>query len=151
MASPSPGFRLLAIPPDGRIADLAIPDDLAPMIELTLAFYAKAGCEPPWVSYLATSDGVAVGGGAFVGAPKQGAVEIAYFTLEARRRQGFATRTARALVEIARRADAAVAIQAKTAPEPGASTRILERNGFERSGFAQDDEIGEAWLWTLKA
>ncbi|MCC6306273.1 MAG: GNAT family N-acetyltransferase [Rhodobacteraceae bacterium] len=78
-----------------------------------------------------------------------GAVEIAYFTLPAHRGRGVATRTARALVAIARGAGAGLVIEAKTLPEPCASTRILERLGFRRSGTAPDDGIGEAWLWTL--
>ena len=84
-----------------------------------------------------------------MGAPKDGSVEIAYFTLEGSRRQGFAVRTAGVLIEIAKRADPAISIWAKTSPELSASTRILERNGFRRTGLTLDHEIGDAWVWTL--
>jgi RimJ/RimL family protein N-acetyltransferase len=41
-------------------------------------------------------------------------------------------------------------ITAKTAPEHNASTKILENNNFTFTEIVQDDEIGDAWLWTLK-
>jgi len=147
MSQPA-GFRLLAIASNGTVPEVAIPSDLAPIIEATKTLYAEIGHEPPWISYVATSDGVAVGSGAFVGAPKDGSVEIAYFTREGSRRQGFATSTARVLIEIAKRADPAISIWAKTSPEPSSSTRILELNGFRRTGLTLDHEIGDAWVWT---
>ena len=52
-------------------------------------------------------------------------------------------------VRIARRADVGVSIIAKTLPEEGASTRILSKLGFSRTGIAADDKVGAAWLWTL--
>ena len=150
---PRNGFHLLPIHPDGTVEAFGPPwsGDLAPMIEMTRAFYAESGYLPPWTAYLAAQDGEAVGGGAFVGAPRDGAVEIAYFTLPHRQGQGLATRTASALIGIARSNEKAMAVQAKTLPRPDASTRILERLGFDRTGLAHDHEIGEAWLWTLNA
>lgn len=38
---------------------------------------------------------------------------------------------------------------AKTAPEHHASTKILSNNHFVMTDIVQDEEIGEAWLWTL--
>lgn len=46
--------------------------------------------------------------------------------------------------------DPQLLITAKTAPVHNASTKILQKNGFEFSGKVQDDEIGDAWLWVLK-
>lgn len=143
-------FRLLPIALDGTVRGLSIPHELAPIIEATKALYVEIGHEPPWIGYVAMNDGVAVGSGAFVGAPKDGSVEIAYFTLEGSRGRGFAARTAEALLEVARRADAVITVWAKTSPEANDSTRILERFGFRRTGLTRDHEIGDAWVWTLE-
>lgn len=115
----------------------------------TAELYARIGYVAPWVGYLAISGTTPVGGGAFVGAPKAGKVEIAYFTLPEFGRRGFASATAIKLVEIARNADPGVALIAKTLPEENASTRILRKCGFEFAGETTDDDVGLAWLWTL--
>jgi len=52
---------------------------------------------------------------------------------------------ARALVDVARSTAPAVGLIAKTLPETGPSTRILEKAGFARVGHVADDEVGEAW------
>jgi [ribosomal protein S5]-alanine N-acetyltransferase len=146
---PQSGFKLFPITSDGTAAPFGPPwpHGLAHMIEMTRAFYAETGYAPPWIGYLATQDGEPVGGGAFVGVPTDKAVEIAYFTLPDRQGHGFATSTARALIDIARVQDKDILIRAKTLCQPNASTRILERLGFDRAGLAQDHEIGDAWLW----
>jgi RimJ/RimL family protein N-acetyltransferase len=113
------------------------------------ALYAAIGYEPPWVSYVALCDGEPVGGGAFVGAPRDGAVEIAYFTLAAFERRGLAGRTAAALVHIARAAAPDVTITAKTLRGSSASTKILERLGFRHVREVVDDEAGLVWEWRL--
>lgn len=147
------GFRLFPIHPDGSAAPFGPPwpDDLSPIIEMTKTFYAETGYLPPWIAYLATWNGTAVGGGAFVGSPADGVVEIAYFTRPAWQGQGCATCTAEALVAIARRCNPEMAIQAKTQALPNPSARILQGLGFFLIGLVQDHEIGEAWLWILNA
>lgn len=82
--------------------------------------------------------------------PRDGRVEIAYYTLPGREGRGFAGRTASALVEIARRADPTVEVFAKTEPRANASTAILNRLGFEMIGETEDHEIGVAWAWLLR-
>jgi [ribosomal protein S5]-alanine N-acetyltransferase len=111
------------------------------------ALFAAVGFAPPWVAYITVSDDKPVGGCAFVGAPKDGSVEIAYFTLAEFEGQGFSTEAAARLIEIALRADPAIALTAKTLPEENASTRILRRNGFTFAGETTDDDIGLAWAW----
>ncbi len=76
-------------------------------------------------------------------------MEIAYYTLEHERRQGFASRTAAALVEIARTQDPRIGIKAYTLKEDNSSTRILKGLGFSRVGVAQDPDAGEVWEWRL--
>ena len=56
--------------------------------------YRRVGFTPPWVSYVAVNDDRAVGGGAFVGPPRDNRVEIAYFTLKEFEGLHYATRTA---------------------------------------------------------
>src|SRR6185312_14127614 len=68
----------------------------------SVELYRRIGYQPPWVSYIATDGNTGVGGGAFVGAPRDGVVEIAYFTLPEFMGRGYATLTARHLVGIAR-------------------------------------------------
>ncbi|NWP89588.1 GNAT family N-acetyltransferase, partial [Escherichia coli] len=82
--------------------------------------------------------------------PAGNRVEIAYFTRSDHQRRGVATRTARQLVEIARRHAPGIELYAKTMPEENASTRILAGLGFRRIGTDIDHEIGEAWAWLLR-
>lgn len=116
----------------------------------TAALFASIGFTPPWVGYVTVDEGAPVGGCAFVGAPKDGAVEIAYFTLEAFEGRGFATQAVARMIEIASRADSTITLTAKTLPSENASTTILRRNGFEFAGETSDDDIGLAWAWVRK-
>ncbi len=124
-------------------------EQLRQACEGTAGLYQEIGFVPPWIGYVAVSDGRAVGGGAFVGAPDDGRVEIAYYTLTGLEGQGHASATARALVELAQREDPALVVIAKTLPENNASTRILHHLGFIQNGIVQDEDVGDAWLWEL--
>lgn len=109
--------------------------------------YTRIGYEVPWVSYVASDSGIGVGGGAFVGAPRDGVVEIAYFTLDEFQGRGYATRTARQLVAIARQAAPTVSLRAFTLPQVNPSTKILAGLGFSLVGFGRDAEAGDVWEW----
>lgn len=109
--------------------------------------YKRIGFHEPWVSYVAINDNVAVGGGAFVGAPRDGVVEIAYFTLPGFEGRGFAYSTATQLCQIARTTLPDVTLSAFTLPELNASSRILAKLGFLQFGTAHDDDAGEVWEW----
>lgn len=52
--------------------------------------FETIGYSPPWVSYITIDEDQPVGGCAFIGAPKDGEVEIAYFTLEGFEGRGYA-------------------------------------------------------------
>jgi ribosomal-protein-alanine N-acetyltransferase len=119
--------------------------------EATAALYRRAGFMVPWIAYLSVLDGTVVGGGAFVGPPKQNRVEIAYFTLSEYQSKGMASRTANLLVRLAKEANPSIELFAKTLPELNASTTILSRLGFRQIGIVADDDIGEAWGWLLTA
>lgn len=145
-------FRLIACNLDGTLAEplSEIPEQIAEACAATSHLYGALGYAPPWTGYVAAAGDIAVGGGAFVGAPADNRVEIAYFTIPEREGEGFASKTARALVEIARTASPQIEIFAKTLPQRNASTRILERLGFDQIGTTEDHEIGTAWAWLLK-
>lgn len=113
-------------------------------------YYPKIGFNKPWVCYFVFKNNQIVGTGGFTGQPKDGTVEIAYWTFKEFEKQGIATFTCKELISISKKADPALTITAKTAPEHNASTKILQKNNFEFSEVVQDDEIGDAWLWTLK-
>jgi [ribosomal protein S5]-alanine N-acetyltransferase len=146
-------FRLVACGRDGHLSERleSLPEAVIEMCNATAEHYGRVGFHPPWIGYIAVDGGIPVGGGAFVGPPGNNRVEIAYFTLPEHQFRGYARRTAAALVAIARDVRPSIEIYAKTAPEEGPSTAILERLGFRRTDTAIDHEIGEAWAWLLGA
>lgn len=113
-------------------------------------FYPKIGFNLPWVGYFVIKDDTIVGSCGFVGQPTGGKVELAYWTFKEYEGQGIASFACKELVKIAKQTDPSLTIHAKTAPESNASTKILENNNFVFTEIVQDDEIGDAWLWTHK-
>jgi len=144
-------FRLLPCTEDGfpRDAGLELPEFVRQACEQNARWYAQAGYRPPWHGYVALAEGAAVGGGGFKEPPKDGRVEIAYFTAPACEGRGHATRTARELIAIARRTDPTLAIAAQTLPAENASTAILRKLGFRLDGPRADPETGTVWEWRL--
>jgi ribosomal-protein-alanine N-acetyltransferase len=149
-------FRLTPIGRDGLPVTFQnppsqdLPSEVLDTCRAMTEFYDRIGFDPPWIGYLALDGEEPVGGGAFVGPPQGGRVEIAYFTRPEHQARGYARKTAAALIAIARQARPDLAIWAKTEPQPGPSPAILERLGFQRDGVAIDHEIGEAWGWLLR-
>jgi len=129
-----------------RVA-LDMPEALVANCQATADLYRRVGFSPPWIGYVAAVDNRGVGGGAFVGPPKDGFVEIAYFTLDHEQRKGYASQTASSLVALARAHAPEVGIKAFTLKEENASTRILRALGFSIIGIAQDADAGEVWEW----
>jgi len=125
-------FELIRCDFDGRPVKAVdcMPAELAANCLGTAELYRRIGYVDPWVGYVALDDGRAVGGGAFVGAPQDQVVEIAYFTLKGEERKGYAGNTARELVEIARRAEPKIRLKA-----------------FGVIGTAQDPDAGDVWDW----
>ena len=113
-------------------------------------YYPKIGFNKPWVGYFVFKNNQVVGTGGFIGQPKDGIVEIAYWTFKKFEGQGIASFTCKALILISQNTDSTITITAKTAPEHNASTKILQKNNFEFTKIVQDEEIGDAWLWTHK-
>jgi [ribosomal protein S5]-alanine N-acetyltransferase len=113
-------------------------------------YYKEIGYIIPWIGYFVVRDNQIVGSCGFKGQPKDDKVEIAYWTFAEHEGQGIATFCCRELISISRKFDPTIEITATTSPEDNASTKILESNGFSFQGIVQDDEIGDAWLWSFK-
>ena len=126
---------------------LDVPEAVVATYAANADLHRRVGFIPPWVSYVAVNDGRAVGGGAFVGPPRENRVEIAYFTVAELEGHGYATRTAIELVAIARSANPEITITAFTLRENNASTKILRRLGLKLFGDAQDPDAGAVWEW----
>ena len=135
-------------PDGGPVAPVAtLPEDLVASCLHTADLYRRIGYVEPWVGYIAVVGEVAVGGGAFVGLPMDGCVEIAYFTLPAWQGQGIAGQTAAGLMAIARGHDPTMKFKAFTLMEDNPSVRILRRLDFAIVGTAHDADAGEVWEW----
>lgn len=115
------------------------------------SYYPKIGFIPPWIAYLILKNDKVVGTCSFTGSPKDGAVEIAYWTFKKFEGQGVSSFACAALISIVEKENPDLKVIAKTAPEHNASTKILEKNGFMFSKIVQDDDIGDAWLWIRNA
>jgi [ribosomal protein S5]-alanine N-acetyltransferase len=113
-------------------------------------YYQKIGFNIPWVGYFVVRQNKIVGSCGFTGQPKDGKVEISYWTFKDYEKQGIASFSCKELLSISQQHDPTVKITAKTAPEYNVSTKILQNNGFAFTTIVQDDGIGDAWLWTLK-
>lgn len=132
------------------------PAEAAPLIAQVaaacLALYERTGAAAPWTCYLATEPGPAgaraVGSCGFKDAPRDGIVEIAYFTFPGHEGRGVARAMAAALLAIAEREPQVAEVRAHTLPEAPASIRILTSLGFRREGLVQDPEDGEVVRWT---
>lgn len=131
-------LRALREPPPELVRDVA---------RATLELYERVGFEPPWIGYLALADGEPVGTCGFKSPPRDGRVELAYFTFPPFEGRGIATAMAAELVRIARERDAQVTIAAQTLPERNASHRVLEKLGFEHVATLEHPEDGVVWEW----
>jgi [ribosomal protein S5]-alanine N-acetyltransferase len=125
----------------------AVPEAITVTYAANADLYRRVGFVEPWVSYVAVDDGRAVGGGAFVGPPRENRVEIAYFTLKELEGMTYATRTATELVKIARDSNPGIIITAFTLRESNASAKILQRLGLRLFGDAHDPDAGDVWEW----
>jgi len=112
-------------------------------------FYQSIGFEPPWIGYISMAEGRPVGGGAFKGPPRKNCVEIAYYTLPELEGRGFASATARALIQIALSTVPTIVVTAQTLPTPNASNALLKKLGFTFHGMVLHPEHGEVWEWQL--
>lgn len=144
-------MELIGIHPQGpasrRIGNLS--PSAKEVVQATVQMYAQNGFAPPWIGYLGFEDEVCVGTCAFKTAPRDNAVEIAYYTFSEFEGRGVATRMARQLIQIARADSPAITITAQTLPIENASNHILTKLGFAFAGEFLHPEDGRVWVWTL--
>jgi RimJ/RimL family protein N-acetyltransferase len=145
-------IRLIQIDADGTPhKDVGIlSQQAAEVCAQTAALYSSVGFDPPWVGYLAMQGLQLVGTCAFTKAPKDGRVEIAYFTFPEFEGRGIATSMAKKLIEIAQASDNQLLIMAYTMPVVNASNSILKKLGFVFAGAVNHPEEGTVWEWHLQ-
>lgn len=129
--------------------ELYASDDCQILLKTYDEYYLKIGYNLPWVGYFVIRENQIVGSCGFTGQPTGGKVEIAYWTFKEYERQGIGSFSCKELVLISQQTAPTIIIIAKTAPEHNTSTKILQHNGFTFTQIVQDEEIGDAWLWTL--
>lgn len=143
-------LTLVKIGKDGKVSGVSKEGIVDEVCSSTLEMYKSTGYKEPWLGYLAVVDGSCVGTCAFKSAPEHGRVEIAYFTFPEFEGRGVATQMTRRLIEMALGEDRELTIAAQTLPEISASTKVLEKQGFELLGLVGHEEDGEVWEWVLK-
>lgn len=130
------------------------PADRAEVSPAWLARVRTSTGEDPWThafSMVERASGTVVGSCAFKGPPDpDGAVEIAYGVDPEYQGRGFATEAAEALIDFARRSDGVRLVRAHTLPGNSASTRVLEKCGFECLGEVVEPEDGLVWRWEIR-
>lgn len=141
-------YQWIEIGPNGQPEREVVMTDLVQMVcDANLRLYHEQGFLRPWIAYLALQEDVVLGTCAFKSPPNAGKVEIAYFTFPEHEGKGIATWMAEQLIAIAHREDRHLVVTAQTLPEKNASTAILEKLGFTRTGEAWDEEVGTVWAW----
>lgn len=142
----------LILVPENAIIDASVqlPEAVRDVLKQTANHYRTAGFTPPWIGYLGKVDDEIVGSCAFVEAPVNGEVEIAYYTFPAYEGRGVATMMAAKLIHLANAVAPEIRVKAHTLPENNASTSILKKHGFEFSGAVTHPIDGLIWVWRLE-
>jgi RimJ/RimL family protein N-acetyltransferase len=128
------------LPPDGI-------DDPATLIQVRgiVRRLQDANCAARW---MIVSDGEVVGLCSYLLPPDNGRAGIGYGVAEKRRRLGHATRAVAAMILAAETDPHVQILTAETSINNGASSRVLEKNGFSRVGTRIDPVDGELILWS---
>ncbi|MGI9077681.1 MAG: GNAT family N-acetyltransferase [Gemmatimonadaceae bacterium] len=122
-------------------------DDVSPE---WLARLGASSLADPWVHGFAVVDRDSrsvIGSVGFKGPPDQsGVAEIAYGIVPAFQGRGYVTEAAAAGVGFAFE-NGVRRVRAHTRPNANASTRVLQKCGFEYAGEVDDPEDGLVWRW----
>ena len=131
------------------------PDVRGEISDLWLERVRQASEPDPWCCGFTVRDpaaGDSIGSCGFKGPPDEvGAVEIAYGIDEPYRSQGYATESARSLVEFAASVEEVNFILAHTKPDNAACERVLTKLGFRRIGEFDDPDDGPVNRWEFPA
>jgi len=117
------------------------------ILHMTLEYYKTIGFHRPWIGYFAKMNNRLVGSAGYKGGPVNNTIEIAYGTFPGFMSQGIGTAICKELVNLSLKTDPAIIITARTLPEHGHSTSILEKNGFRLLGTVWDKDDGDVWEW----
>ena len=143
-----------------NIAGLRVADGIrSQLLSASPDFLKKVenGREPdPWrfgFAVIHKLDNVLIGICGFPGPPdSSGVVEIAYGIAPAYQSKGYATEVANAMVDFVSRDARVRTICAHTLAETNASTRVLEKCGFKKTGETTDPENNlPVWKWERSA
>jgi ribosomal-protein-alanine N-acetyltransferase len=144
---PLPALAAAALPGDrekaSRILAATLPtawpqSDLLDVLPLQAAASPETECYGVWVMVERESESV-VGDVGFMGPPDEaGSIEVGYSVIPDRRRRGYATEAAGAIVEWAFSQPGVEVVVAGCDRDNEPSIRILERLGFQRTGDAKD-------------
>ena len=142
---PLPALAAAVLPGDretaSRILAATLPgawpqSDLLDVLPLQAAASPETECFGVWVMIERDSRSV-VGDIGFMGPPDEaGAIEVGYSVIPERRRRGYATEAARAIVDWALSQPSVQAVVADCDSDNAASVRTLKRLGFQRTGEA---------------
>jgi ribosomal-protein-alanine N-acetyltransferase len=142
---PLPALAAAALPEDreeaSRILGATLPTewplpDLLDVLPLQAAASPETECFGVWVM-IERDSGSVVGDIGFIGPPDEaGSIEVGYSVIPDRRRRGYATEAADAIVEWALSQPDVQIIVAGCDSDNAPSVRMLERLGFRRTGAA---------------
>ena len=132
-----------------RLLGASVPDNWPPetaadALPQFLAWLEEAPNRVGWFGWYAIAAGkgaaapVLVGGGGFLGPPRDGVAQIGYSVLPQFQRQGYATEMVRGLIGWALGQPGVVRIVAETEWANPASVRVLEKAGFAPVGPATE-------------
>lgn len=169
MALETAHLSLVPCSPEQVLALIERPERFEPLTGFRAAeglreFYRSEEVSPDWLAALHTSTGpdpwrhgffvvhrdtrAAIGSAGFKGpADATGMVEIAYGIVSSFEGRGYATEAATALVTYAFEHAHVRLVRAHTLPVPNASTRVLVKCGFHRTGEVVDPDDGPVWRW----
>ena len=141
---PMPAAVADALPEDRatavRLLDATVPDywpqaDLVDVLPMQAAASPDAERFGVWL-IIERQTNTVVGDIGFMGPPEGGSVEIGFSVIPDRRRRGYATDAARAIVEWALREPSIQRVTARSDVDNEASSRVLHAVGFSRVGEA---------------
>lgn len=119
-----------------------------------LARLKESAAPDPWKDGFAifhNADNVIIGLCGFAGPPgADGTVEIAYGIAPGYQNRGYAGETAQELVAFALASGRVRTVCAHTLPENNASTRVLKKCGFTRTGEVTHPDDGLVWRWEMQ-
>jgi ribosomal-protein-alanine N-acetyltransferase len=104
----------------------------------------------PWTfgfAVISPGGGQVIGNAGFKGPPVDGMAEVAYAIVPGWQGTGCATAALGKLIAFAFADGRVRELRAHTLPEDNASTRVLAKNGFAKTGEVIDPDDGLVWRW----